>query len=92
MWQEFKTDLKERFLKFETFNGVFVFIPWGAGFIYCGLYNLRLGYQYAFVSVGMVLIIWGLRKTFVNRIKQQANELVAVDKRLAMNEEKRMRS
>lgn len=92
MWQEFKTDFKERFLKFETLNGAFVYIPWGAGFIYCGLYDLRLGYQYAFVTVGLVLVFWGLRKTFVNRVKQEAAKLIAVENRLHIIEEKRLRS
>lgn len=92
MWEEFKTDLRERFLKFESFNGLFVYIPWGAGFVYCGLYDLRLGYQYAFVTVGLVLIFWGLRKTFVNRIKQAANEALAVDERVVKIMEKRNRS
>jgi hypothetical protein len=67
-----RQSLKRRFLNFETFNGAFVFIPWGAGFIYCGLFDLRLGYSYALVSAGAVLTVWGLRKACVDRVKQQA--------------------
>ena len=72
MWTEIKKDLKQRLLTFEAFNGAFVFLPWGAGFIYCGLFDERLGYSYAMLSLGAVLVIWGFRKLTVNRIKLQA--------------------
>lgn len=67
-----KACLKRRFLNFETFNGAFVFIPWGGGFVYCGLFDLRAGYAYAMLSVGATLILWGLRKVSVDRVKQAA--------------------
>lgn len=67
-----KTAIKRRFMNFETLNGAFILIPWGAGFIYCGLYDLRAGYTYAMLSVGATLIIWGLRKVSVDRVKQKA--------------------
>lgn len=78
MWKKIKQDLKERFLTFEAFNGAFIFIPWGFGFIYYGVYQPQFSYTYGMVSVGLVLIVWGVRKTFTNRIKQQAkiNKLV----------------
>lgn len=78
MWKTIKADLKERFLNFEAFNGGFIFIPWGSGFIYYGIYKPQFSYQYGMVSVGLVLIVWGLRKLFTNRIKLQAkiNKLV----------------
>lgn len=62
-------ELLERVWNFEALNGWIIMIPWGAGFVYCGLYNQKLGYQYAMVSVGIVLVLWGLRKGTVNRIK-----------------------
>jgi hypothetical protein len=80
---ELKTDLKQRLLTFEAFNGAFIFLPWGMGFIYCGLFNLRLGYAYGMVSLGIVLILWGLRKLTVNRVKQQAKLQAAVEKILS---------
>jgi hypothetical protein len=70
LWPSIKRDIQERFMNFETVNGSFIFIPWGAGFIYCGLYAPAFGYTYGMVSLGVVLIIWGLRKTLVNRIHQ----------------------
>lgn len=63
------SEMCERFWNFEALNGWIVMIPWGAGFIYCGLYDLKFGYQYSMVSVGAVLVLWGLRKGTVNRIK-----------------------
>lgn len=72
MWGAIKRDLRQRLLTFEAFNGAFIFIPWGAGFIYCALYAQAFGYTYAMLSIGVVLIIWGLRKLTVNRIKLQA--------------------
>ncbi len=92
--QAVKKDLAERFLKFETFNGAFIYIPWGAGFFYYGwpweantetiLYIVtqpQFGYNYGLITLGMVLIIWGVRKTFVNRVKQQAKLEMEVEKR-----------
>ena len=67
-----KRAIRHRFLNFETFNGAFILVPWGAGFIYCGLYDLKMGYSYALLSVGVTLIIWGVRKASVDRIKQKA--------------------
>lgn len=73
------TELKQRLLTFEAFNGGFVMLPWGLGFIYCGLYDLKLGYQYGFISLGIVLVIWSLRKVTVNRVKQQAKVEIQVE-------------
>lgn len=71
MWKNVKQDMRERFLNFEAFNGLVVFIPWGIGFVYYGLYQPEFSYTYGMVSMGVILIVWGLRKVFVNRIKQQ---------------------
>lgn len=84
-WGCIKRDLVERFLKFETLDGAFIYIPWGMGFFYYGFpwdstpetfYYIvtqpQFGYNYGLISLGIVLIFWGLRKTFVNRVKEQA--------------------
>ena len=94
-WHRFKQDLAERFLKFETFNGAFVYLPWGWGFFYYGfpwqanaetffyiVSQPQFGYNYALMSTGIVLMIWGLRKTFVNRVKQSALFEQQVEKRM----------
>lgn len=96
-WARFKLDLSERFLKFETFNGAFVYVPWGWGFFYYGfpwqadketffyiVSQPQFGYNYALMSTGIVLMFWGVRKTFINRVKQQAKleESVALRKAL----------
>jgi hypothetical protein len=90
----FKQDARERFMKFETFNGAFIYIPWGWGFFYYGwpwsakpetfwyiVAQPQFGYNYALITTGIVLMIWGLRKTFVNRVKQQAQLEAAVEQR-----------
>lgn len=66
--------IKRRLMNFETFNGFCVMIPWGAGFVYCGLFDLRMGYSYALLSVGATLIVWGLRKASVDRVKQKVKQ------------------
>lgn len=81
-WQRFKLDFSERFLKFETFNGL-LYMVWGWGFFYYGFpwqanqetfYYIvsqpQFGYNYALMSVGIMLMVWGLRKVSVNRVKQ----------------------
>lgn len=72
MWKKFLAAAADRLMTFESLNGAFIFIPWGIGFIYCGLYDQALGYKYGMVSLGLCLIIWGVRKVTVNRVKQQA--------------------
>lgn len=90
MWEKFKQDLRERYLDFESFNGAFIFIPWGAGLIYCGKFNKEFGYEYMMVTGGLALMIWGLRKVLVNRIKQKikVDEMVKEQKKL-QEEDKR---
>ncbi len=77
-------DVVERFFNFETFNGAFVFLPWGTGFLFYGwpwsatpetfmhiITRPQFGYNYALISIGIVLWVWGVRKVLVNRIKQR---------------------
>jgi hypothetical protein len=73
-------ELKERFFNFETLNGLF-FLIWGSGFIYCGFFDRKLGYDYALVSIGLMLITWGIRKMSVNRIKQAIEVEKLIDER-----------
>lgn len=93
-----RRDLRERFVTFEAFNGAFIYIPWGWGFFYYGfpwgasIAELKLivpgspfGYNYALMSVGIVLMIWGFRKATVNRIKQAAAKAVLIDNRVKEN-------
>lgn len=71
MWESIKLCWREKWANFESLNGI-VMLAWGAGFIYCGIYNQEFGYAYALVSVGVLIMFWGLRKVSVNRIKQAA--------------------
>lgn len=61
--------LKEQ-LTAETFFGWFIYLPWGGAMIYYGLYDLPGGYRFAFISAGIYLLVLGIRKGTVNRIKQ----------------------
>lgn len=83
-WVKLKRDLAERLLKFETFNGAFILIPWGWGFFYYGfpwdisldsfwyvVQQPQFGYNYGFMSSGIVIMVWGIRKVLVNRVKQK---------------------
>lgn len=74
--------IQDGFITFERINGWLVYIPWGCGFIWYGtpsaevlmqysVWHERFAFNYAMCSVGLVLIIWGLRKGTVNRAKQQ---------------------
>jgi hypothetical protein len=42
-----------------------------------------MGYSYTLLSAGIVLIIWGLRKLTVNRVKQKAKLAQAVQAELS---------
>lgn len=64
--------LRNRFANFETLDGALIYVPWGAGFVYCGLFDLKAGYAYALLSAGVTLIVWGVRKAAVDRVKQAA--------------------
>jgi hypothetical protein len=81
MLKSIQRDMRERFVNWETVNGFFLFMPWGAGFIWYGvpskelllqysIWHERFGYNYGMTSLGVILTAWGLRKVAVNRIKQ----------------------
>lgn len=82
LWSRTKLDFSERFLKFETFNGL-LYLLWGWGFFFYGfpweansetflfiITQPQFGYNYALMSVGIMLMVWGVRKITVNRVKQ----------------------
>lgn len=98
MWNMIKRELVERFITFEAFNGGIIMIPWGMGFLYYGIpwqvdlqtalylaQQPQFGYNYALISVGLVQIVWGLRKLLVNRVKQQAKFEELVKRRRMCN-------
>lgn len=59
----------ERFWNFDSLYSWVVMIPWGLGFIYLSLYHERFLYKYAGITVGIHLILLGLRKGTMNPIK-----------------------
>lgn len=67
--------MKERFLNFETAKGIYL-IPAGIIIIYVTLFHLQFIIQVAGVLFGWYFVSEGLRKVFVNRIKQS----IATDK------------
>lgn len=68
-FRNFKHDLYERFVNFESIYSWIIRIPFGASLIYCGLFDLRLGYQIALVGAGAAIFINGVRNGTVNPIK-----------------------
>lgn len=96
MWEKAKICWEEKWATFESLNGALM-ILWGIGFVYYSYEDIPKpatfdsrniwtwpinGYDYAEFTVGIILIIWGLRKTTVNRIKQEARKSKLVSARL----------
>jgi hypothetical protein len=71
MWKKFKRDFRERFLNFETAKGMYL-VPAGAAIIYITLFHIQFIIQSTGVLLGGYALFEGLRKVFVNRIKQAA--------------------
>ncbi len=69
MWERFKMDFKERFLNFETAKGIYM-VPAGLVIVYCAIYYIAFVIQVAFAVFGWYMVSDGLRKIWVNRIKQ----------------------
>jgi hypothetical protein len=80
MWKKFKRDFRERFLNFETAKGMYL-IPTGAAIIYVTLFHIQFIIQCVGVLLGGYALFEGLRKVFVNRIKQAAAVGKLVDDR-----------
>lgn len=72
------TDLKERFGTMETLKGVFFFAA-GVPGLWLAIYDLKHAFQFFYALAALYLIYEGLRKIFVNRVKQA----VARDRRQA---------
>lgn len=82
MWEKFKQDFKERFLNFETAKGMYL-IPAGLIGCYVSIYHV----EYVIQAIGL-LFSWyavseGLRKVWVNRVKQESKRAMMVEARLA---------
>ncbi len=67
--EEFKKDFKERFLNFETAKGIYM-VPAGVIIVYASIFHVSFVIQTAFALGGWYCASEGLRKIFVNRIKQ----------------------
>lgn len=80
MWQKIKHDLYERFCNFETMRGVYE-VPAGAVVIFVAVFNTAFLIKTMGALFGGYVICDGLRKIFVNRIKQQVARDVMAEKR-----------
>lgn len=69
-WEAIKMDLKERFLNFETAKGVYM-APAGAAITYAAIFHIAFVIQVAFGLLGWYIFSEGLRKIWVNRVKQE---------------------
>lgn len=69
MWEKFKMDFKERFLNFETAKGIYM-VPAGFIITYAAVYYIAYVIQVAFGLLGWYMFSEGLRKVWVNRVKQ----------------------
>lgn len=68
-WKDIKTDLRERLLNFETAKGVYM-APAGAAITYAAVFHIAFVIQVAFGLLGWYIFSEGLRKIWVNRVKQ----------------------
>lgn len=84
MWQKFLTDAKERFLKFETANGIFL-VPAGVLVLIVAIfYTQFILHAMAFI-IGGSAIIYGLYAIFHNPIKKAINVEALKIARLTQN-------
>lgn len=70
MWDKIKMDIKERFLNFETAKGVYM-VPAGLIIAYAAVFYIAFVIQVAFGLLGWYMFSEGLRKIWVNRVKQE---------------------
>lgn len=82
MWEKFKADFTERFLNFETAKGIYM-VPAGLIIVYCAVFYIAFVIQVAFGLLGWYIFSEGLRKIFVNRIKQALKTYELLDARKA---------
>lgn len=81
MWEAFKRDMKERFLNFETAKGMFL-IPAGLAGLYTTWYYTQFIIQVGCSILFIYMSSEGLRKIFVNRIKQAAKQSAMLRERI----------
>jgi hypothetical protein len=87
-WQLFKMDMQERFLNFETVNGLYLFPACAFG-LYCVWvddlfkYSIQIGMTIFYVYGAYI----GLRKVLVNRIKQKLSQERLLKKRKALTDD-----
>lgn len=84
MWNKIKRDIVERFLNFETAKGIYL-VPAGLLIIYVTIFYIQFILQAVFITGGVYMISEGLRKVFVNRIKQSVAKDKLVEARKAAN-------
>lgn len=89
MWEKLKQELKERWATAELAGGIFR-LAWGWGFFYYGfpwqitfatlaiVQRPQFGYNYALMSVGIALMLAGLKRLIQNPVaaKAKLNSLV----------------
>lgn len=85
MWERFKMDFRERFLNFETAKGIYM-VPAGLFIVYFAIFHIAFVIQVTFAIYGWYMFSEGLRKIFVNRIKQavKQDQLIA-DRKIVEN-------
>ena len=71
--KELKMDLKERFLNYETAKGLY-FVLAGLITVYVSVFYQQYVIQVLGVTWGWYSVSEGLRKIFVNRIKQAVKQ------------------
>jgi hypothetical protein len=78
MFEKLKQDFIERFLNFETARGIYL-VPAGIVIMYLAIFHVNIVIGVTFFLGGLYAVSDGVRKIFVNRIKQKAvrDELLA---------------
>lgn len=79
-------DFKERFLNFETAKGIYM-VPAGLAMAYAAIFHIAFVIQVSFALLGWYLFSEGLRKVWVNRVKQSLKKDQMKSTRLAASGE-----
>lgn len=82
MWQKIKQDLKERLLNFETAKGIYL-VPAGLVIVYTAIFHIAFVIQVTFGLLGWYMFSEGVRKIWVNRVKQSLKNEQLKQERLA---------
>lgn len=81
MWEKFKQDFMERFMTFETAKGIYL-IPAGLAIMYVSVFYMQYIIQATGIIFGWYMTSEGMRKVFVNRIKQAVKVNAMVEARM----------